>query len=200
MTVLNYIAGESCYAVRACACGVTFQPSTSRHRLCSWQCRFLEIAQNFESTDTCWEWPKSTGSHGYGQLMIDKIPHTSHTLSYRFHTGEIPAGMVVMHSCDNRKCINPQHLLLGTHEDNIRDMWSKGRQRPNSVLPTGDAHHNSRFTKVQQEEILQNFAGQSFRSIAKDLNCSHKLVSKIFGSSNGSQNKDVLLAQSVPAK
>ena len=66
--------------------------------------------------------------HGYGTIVIDGTTHLAHRLAYRLSGKHIPHGMVVMHSCDNRKCINIDHLMLGTYADNTMDMLLKNRQ------------------------------------------------------------------------
>lgn len=79
----------------------------------------------------CWMWVGGKGSHGYGSMMIEKTPaarfETAHRLSWIFHVGEIPNGMQVLHKCDTRLCVNPEHLFLGTQRDNIDDCIAKGR-------------------------------------------------------------------------
>ena len=78
-----------------------------------------------EKTDTCWIW---RGSHnevtGYGQIQIDKVPHLTHRTAYELTYGPIPDGKFVLHKppCRNRLCVRPDHLYLGTHQDNMDDM------------------------------------------------------------------------------
>lgn len=81
-----------------------------------------------EPNSGCWLWTGSVGSHGYGQLSIPgKAPETAHRVSYRLHNGEIPAGMLVCHKCDNPVCVNPDHLFLGAPQVNALDCKAKGR-------------------------------------------------------------------------
>jgi len=77
----------------------------------------------------CWEWAASRQPSGYGQLMeqTKRVPLYAHRLSWQLHNGSIPAGMHVLHHCDNRGCVNPDHLFLGTNYDNILDCKQKGR-------------------------------------------------------------------------
>lgn len=75
----------------------------------------------------CWEWQWGLDSHGYGQMKLNGSSFRAHRASWIKHNGPIPEGLNVLHSCDNRRCINPDHLFLGTHQDNMDDRENKGR-------------------------------------------------------------------------
>jgi hypothetical protein len=76
----------------------------------------------------CWEWNGGKNNIGYGLIRDGAKMRTIHRVSYEEHNNtKIPAGMVVMHHCDNKCCGNPKHLSLGTHKDNSQDMIQKGR-------------------------------------------------------------------------
>lgn len=80
-------------------------------------------------TDGCWEWQAGCSSGGYGTYAVKRWPHRAHRVSYALTYGPIPPGMLVCHHCDNKRCVRPDHLFLGTTLDNVRDKLAKGRAR-----------------------------------------------------------------------
>lgn len=80
-----------------------------------------------EKTETCWLWIGALSDNGYGRLHVHRRSLSVHRLSYVIHRGAIPEGQYVLHHCDRRACIRPDHLFLGTHLDNINDMLQKKR-------------------------------------------------------------------------
>lgn len=89
--------------------------------------RYLEVEGPLDTP--CWEYQGCCGSHGYGQITYKNKGLLTHRASWMVHKGGIPEGIFVCHSCDYRKCINPEHLFLGTPNDNIQDMSNKGRDK-----------------------------------------------------------------------
>jgi len=85
---------------------------------------------------TCWEWTGGRNREGYGVLSVGRDREYAHRFSYRIHKGEIPDGLIVMHSCDNPGCVNPLHLSAGTPKDNTHDSMKKGRLK----IPTNLKH------------------------------------------------------------
>lgn len=77
--------------------------------------------------DECWEWQGAIEKRdGYGRCTVGKEGR-AHRAAWMLTNGPIPAGLIICHHCDNRKCCNPRHLFLGSHQDNQRDKWRKGR-------------------------------------------------------------------------
>lgn len=84
----------------------------------------------------CIEWTAGTFKSGYGSFSIGNIRKKSHRLSYEWHYGSIDNSLCVLHACDNRKCVNPDHLFQGTRKDNNLDKTSKGRQTKGCAVNT----------------------------------------------------------------
>lgn len=92
-----------------------------------------------DKSGDCWEWTASRFSNGYGQFTFGGYPIGAHRVAFEETKGLIPTGLVVMHSCDNRGCVNPAHLSLGTPLDNALDKVAKGREyHPDKLYEPSD--------------------------------------------------------------
>lgn len=88
-----------------------------------------------DKSGDCWEWKAHRSRAGYGRIGVNGKARDAHRLSYEMEYGEIPDGLCVLHTCDNRGCVNPDHLWLGTKKDNNRDAMLKGRNAHGSRHP-----------------------------------------------------------------
>jgi len=129
----------------------------------------------------CWEWTGPCTRNGYGELDVGSRIDGSyrkvyaHRLSYEVHVGPIPEGMYVCHTCDNRACVNPAHLFIGTQDDNMADAARKGRCP--GVSLQGERHPRARLTEGQVLAIrARRAAGESERDVAREYGVSPQLV------------------------
>lgn len=130
----------------------------------------------------CWDW-KRTNSGGYGQVVVGSRTNNSrktlmaHRYSWEVFRGPIPAGLNVCHRCDNAACVNPRHLFIGTHQDNIDDRTAKGRNR----LFTGERNGHSVLTapKVGQIKALLRRGQLSQVEIARQFDVARQTVNDI---------------------
>ena len=139
----------------------------------------MSFLQRFEDkytkTDKCWLWESSIDSHGYGQIRFRQKNLLAHRVNYAIHNGDIPSGLCVLHRCDVRNCVNPNHLFLGTNADNVADKMAKGRLR----MPDTRGENNG-FAKLSESDVLVIRASQCKQSdIAAEFKISQSTVSEI---------------------
>lgn len=136
----------------------------------------MSIAEFFESSicnpvTDCWEWTRGRTSRGYGVIRYGGKQTLAHRFSYEYYVGEIPKGKSVLHLCDNPPCVNPEHLVLGTQLDNMRDCMAKGR------YVCGERHKHS---KLNNDLVLAIRASSgSQRQIAKRFGTSQPTVCEV---------------------
>lgn len=112
--------------------------------------------------DECWPWTAGLDPRGYGRFFVPGRSRGNnrvgaHRIAYELAKGEIPAGLHVLHSCDNRRCCNPAHLRVGTNLDNVADRAARKRGREHRQ--SGEANANAKLTDAQVEEIRRAATG-----------------------------------------
>jgi len=123
----------------------------------------------------CWEWQGCINKKGYGTFWR-KGSKVAHRVSYILYKGGIPDGMHVCHSCDNRKCVNPDHLWLGTNYDNVKDRHEKGR----SSSCRGENCHLSKLNWEDVNRIRGLYEeGFNLASLGKMFNVSYQNIGHI---------------------
>lgn len=108
--------------------------------------------EKFTRTETCWIWNRLHKGRRYGQFRVGNKMMAAHRVSWTLHVGEIPKNIIIRHKCDNPRCVNPEHLELGTQQDNMKDMTSRNRQSK------GEHRPNSKLLDAQIIEIRQLYA------------------------------------------
>jgi hypothetical protein len=135
--------------------------------------RFWAKVSITANPDKCWEWTGDKFDNGYGRFM-KKI--RSHRYIYAYIHGKIPNKMLVCHTCDNRLCVNPSHLFLGTHQENMDDMVRKGRQPYTSRLGEDNPLHKLTADKVLYARERYKIGGVTIKELAKELGVSRSVM------------------------
>lgn len=135
---------------------------------------------DIKSNEDCWEWTGSLNLNGYGHANHSIIwggNAMCHRVAYELTKGKIPEGLLVLHKCDNRKCVNPSHLFLGTQTDNMQDMHRK--RRNNNVGMKGERNPNNKLT-VEQVRFIRSQTGKvNFSEIARKFGVTPQIVWQI---------------------
>lgn len=171
------------FSGRCQLCGEPFSTRRRRQQYCSCSCaqktigaakspmRHFEKYAIPEPNSGCWLWAGHAYSNGYGAITVHSHQELAHRYSYKVHKGPIPAGMLVMHQCDVRCCVNPDHLVLGTYRDNNRDCISKGR----SIRGEKSVH----AVLTESDVLLIRASGDTHQVIAEKFGVQRQAVGKI---------------------
>jgi hypothetical protein len=142
--------------------------------------RFWSKVTITANDNLCWEWIPPKTKEGYANIGIQGKTFYAHRVAWELINDTIPDGLFVLHKCDNRGCVNPKHLFLGTTQDNMDDMVRKGR----SPKTAGELNGFHKLTAVQVAEIRSRYeaGGISMKSLGKEIGISamqvHNIVSR----------------------
>lgn len=141
----------------------------------------LDIKQRLErriiTKDGCWITDFSLDSQGYSSMQYNNKRFLIHRLSYILYIGDIPKGLLVCHKCNNKRCINPDHLYAATQSQNVKDAYKDGLIN----YRRGENHH---YTKLSDKEVIEirklyKLGGTSHRKLGKLFNVSGCTIGKI---------------------
>lgn len=133
---------------------------------------------NGQDENGCMTWKMSKTKAGYGQVRCGSKNMLAHRVAYMIVKGDIPEGMLIMHSCDNKPCCNPDHLSIGTHADNSHDMMRK--DRGDGQFTNGHASDNIKIEKSCYDQIKQRREnGEKGIDLAAEYGVSPSLISII---------------------
>jgi len=136
--------------------------------------RFWEKV-NVGDGDQCWNWNASVDTNGRGRIAYNSKLVGSHRVAYTFMCGKIPEGMFVCHTCDNPLCCNPNHLFIGTHDDNMQDMVNKNRSHHN-----GEKSSKAKLTLEEVKDIRDMYNnGETQTKLAMKFDACQSVISRI---------------------
>lgn len=147
----------------------------------------------------CWMWNAGRDRGGYGKFGVDGKTQKAHRVSFFLANGYIEADKVAMHLCDNPGCVNPAHLKLGTHTENIADRDTKGRtargdehysrKHPERLNPArGETHKSSKLSDADIVKIFElRKLGWTQQRIADEVGCTRQNISLILNSKSRKQ-------------
>lgn len=122
------------------------------------------------SESGCHEWISSLNNTGYGRFELNGKTHSAHRIAWELANGPIPEGMCVLHHCDNRRCVNPKHLFLGSLSDNALDAVAKGR-----IVSPKLGGENHPMVKLTKEKVLEIRASHTKGETQKDIAVRHNI-------------------------
>lgn len=187
------MSGLGCGWLAICTkCSKEFRSFSKWQTVCSVDCRF----DTYKTVaDGCWEWAGPLNTQGYGVLFLNhnyasgrRMVKSAHRYSYEKYVGPIPDSLCIMHTCDNPKCVNPEHLRVGTWGDNNRDRSTKGRSGTKvytdadkanySKIFRGSGNANAKLTDDLARQI-KYAEGATHKALAERFNVSASTVGHI---------------------
>lgn len=138
------------------------------------QQRFVSFV-GFALPHECWSWGGAVLRNGYGVWGLGKKTYLAHRISYFYHHSIDPGDFYVLHSCDNRVCVNPKHLSLGTQKKNIADMFLRGRHPRLGMV--GGKNPSAKLTLASVEQIRSlRKTGLTYRRLADQFGVTPQLI------------------------
>lgn len=180
-------ADEEMSTCSQCEARFYVSPSLRAGRLfCSYSCKVQNqtglqrrsVADRFwekvDKSGDCWLWTASLLKTGYGSIRVNHKAVRAHRLAYQLVVGPIPSGLLLRHSCDNQRCVNPAHLIPGTKSENTIDAMERGQH------VVGEDHHLAKLSNQAVVDIRSALAaGATGRSLAKKYGVSEMAISSI---------------------
>jgi hypothetical protein len=174
---------------RCVECGTEFYaPPSHREKrsYCSRKCRasaqskwqHVPLADRFwekvDKSGECWIWTAAMLKTGYGSIRVEGKALRAHRVAYELTHGKIPEGMLLRHSCDNPKCVNPAHLIVGTKRENTQDALERGQH------VVGEDHYKAKIPNQAIDTIRAALAaGVSGKYLAKQFGVDQSMISQI---------------------
>ena len=112
---------------------------------------------DIDKSGSCWEWTGRRNKSGYGLTAIRGGSELAHRAYWQLVVGEVPVGLCLLHSCDNKKCVNPGHLRVGTHAENMAEAKERTRMRGLK----GDKNHKAKITYEIADEIRKDVSSSN---------------------------------------
>lgn len=134
------IMPESGYVAQKCGNNLCCNPN---HIVITLSLSISRFWEKVKKTETCWLWVGKVSNKGYGVVHIGQKVASAHRVSYEIEKGLISEGLEIRHTCDTPLCVNPDHLLIGTHADNMHDMVERNRSK------RGEAQRVAKLTEAQ---------------------------------------------------
>lgn len=135
----------------------------------------IRFRSKFEKQKSCWMWTGNLSKDGYGSFRLRNGSFRAHRISFIIHKKSNIKGKLVLHSCDEPRCVNPSHLSIGTQKDNVHDCIKKGR------FTIGSRNGNSKLTEEKVKTLRNAYATGIYTQmeLAKKFKVSRVLVSDI---------------------
>jgi len=170
-----------------CECGgPIYGYKSPRCRSCYFKFRkgkpYFPLEERFfrhvNKTPYCWQWTGASRKGSYGYIRINGRLHKVNRVAWELFKGKIPDGKYVLHKCDNTKCVNPEHLWLGTQKENMADMKAKGRAK----YVNGEDAGMSKLNNAKVRAIRASYPKKSLNDLGRKFNVClttiHKIVNR----------------------